>query len=534
MDKKTATIDLARQTLTRLMQNKILPTPDNFRQIYNEIAGIDSASDDAVDRVNSAKFLRYLLKQLEVSHKALSLSQKFEKLNHLVANFANDPNQLASKIETLVASWGDGQPYQQLAKINQTANSGANAVDDQRMQTLAWRDTLIRTINLTVIPRFSGNPGATKRIEELLKQAQESFTTEDVHAVNEALKPALLRAEMQSDSQRRVEESLLKMLRLLVSSMGSVSIENTWLHTQIAIIQEIISKPLSLDVLHDAEGSLNELILKQMNIKPGLIEANAALKEMMSAFVNNLADMTVSTGNYQAKIKSYQEQITATDDMALLNGILENLVVDIGVMNADAQRNHSAFQDAQVKVDEAQHKINELTLQLEHISQAAHEDFLTGTLNRRGMDEALTQEFERADRHGTPLSLAMLDIDHFKKINDSLGHTAGDLALKHLATVIKGVLRSTDKLARYGGEEFVIILPGTKQDDAVNVITGVQRELTKRIFLNNNDRVLITFSAGVAERLPGEVVDEVLPRADAALYEAKQTGRNRVIGAYPP
>ena len=534
MDKKAVVIDQARQTLMQLMQKKILPTPDNFRQVYNEIAGIDSAGDDAVDRVNSANFLHYLLKQLEVSHKQLSLSQKFEKLNYLVANFANHPNQLASKIQILVASWGDGQPYQQIAKVTQTANSGANAVDDQRMQSLAWRDTLIRTINLTVIPRFAGNPGATKRIEGLLKQAQESFTAEDVNALNEALKPVLLRTEMQSESQRQVQESLIKMLRLLISSMESVSIEDAWLHAQIAIIQEIISKPLSLDVLYDSERSLNELILKQANIKPGLVEANAALKELMSTFVKSLADMTVSSGNYQVKIKNYQEQITSTEDIAQLSDILGNLVSDIGVMNADAQRNHSSFQEAQVKVAEAQQRVNELTLNLEHISQAAHEDFLTGALNRRGMDEALMQEFERADRHGTPLSLAMLDIDHFKKINDSLGHSAGDLALKHLVTVVKGVLRSTDKLARYGGEEFVIILPGTKRDDAVHVIAGVQRELTKKFFLNNNDRVLITFSAGVAERLPGEVVDEVLPRADAALYEAKQTGRNRVIGASPP
>ncbi|MFZ1318610.1 MAG: GGDEF domain-containing protein, partial [Candidatus Nitrotoga sp.] len=89
----------------------------------------------------------------------------------------------------------------------------------------------------------------------------------------------------------------------------------------------------------------------------------------------------------------------------------------------------------------------------------------------------------------------------------------------------------TDVLARYGGEEFIIILPGTKEDDAIEVIKGVQRDLTKNFFLQNNERVLITFSAGVAERFSNETVDEVLPRADAALYMAKQTGRNRVIGA---
>ena len=127
-------------------------------------------------------------------------------------------------------------------------------------------------------------------------------------------------------------------------------------------------------------------------------------------------------------------------------------------------------------------------------------------------------------------SILTLEND-LKEINDKLGHSTGDVALVHLAKVVKSIIRSTDVLARYGGEEFIIILPGTKEDDAIEVIKGVQRDLTKNFFLQNNERVLITFSAGVAERFSNETVDEVLPRADAALYMAKQTGRNRVIGA---
>jgi diguanylate cyclase len=168
---------------------------------------------------------------------------------------------------------------------------------------------------------------------------------------------------------------------------------------------------------------------------------------------------------------------------------------------------------------------------LDHISEVAHEDYLTGTLNRRGMDEALEREFNRADRYNTMLSIALMDIDHFKKINDNLGHTTGDEALIHFAQAIKDVMRTTDVLARYGGEEFIIILPTTGQEDAIKVITRVQRELTRNFFMHNNERVLITFSAGVAERIPGETAESLIPRADAALYQAKHTGRNRVLGA---
>jgi len=147
------------------------------------------------------------------------------------------------------------------------------------------------------------------------------------------------------------------------------------------------------------------------------------------------------------------------------------------------------------------------------------------------MDEALEREFSRADRHHTDLCIAMMDIDHFKKFNDTFGHSMGDDALTHFAKVIKNVQRSTDVLARYGGEEFIIILPNTRQEDGVKVIERVQRDLTKNFFMSSEERIVITFSAGVAQRLENEIPGDVIPRADAALYEAKASGRNRVLGA---
>jgi diguanylate cyclase len=519
--------------------------------LENQLRQLISVEKSDADSVNWSTLLRYLLKQLDVNHSGITLSRKKEGINRVIINFANDPSQLSQKLQALVTSWGEGHPVIETAGVDshladnamqpllslqvntQQQNHLVNDFENQMKLAVAWRDLLIRTINLIVLPQFADNPVAAGRIENLISQAQTAKTIEEVKDLNEALKSSLLRAEMQNDTQRRMQESLVQMLRLLISSMGELTIEDHWLHGQIAVVQDIISKPLNIDVVYNAESSLKELIFKQSNIKPGLLEAKDTLKSMMNTFVSGLADITHSTGTYQNKINKYQKQIAVTDDVTQLNTILQSLVGDIGAMSADAQKTHDAFQDTQKKVEEAEKQINELTIKLDYISEVAHQDFLTGALNRRGMDEAIEREFNRADRHNTPLSLAMIDIDHFKKINDTMGHSTGDVALAHLAKVVKSVLRSTDILARYGGEEFVILLPGSEQADAVNVITGVQRDLTKNFFLHDSKRVLITFSAGVAERMIGEHVDEVLPRADAALYIAKQTGRNRVVGAPP-
>jgi diguanylate cyclase len=170
-------------------------------------------------------------------------------------------------------------------------------------------------------------------------------------------------------------------------------------------------------------------------------------------------------------------------------------------------------------------------MELETTSDLVRHDQLTGVLNRRGLEDMFNKEVARAQRHDTLLCVGMLDIDNFKKLNDSLGHDVGDQALIHLATVCKETLRPQDTVARFGGEEFIILLPETPLEDAAVALTRLQRELTKKFFLNDNEKVLITFSAGVTQMLPEDTQATVIKRADEAMYKAKQTGKNRVVSA---
>ena len=195
----------------------------------------------------------------------------------------------------------------------------------------------------------------------------------------------------------------------------------------------------------------------------------------------------------------------------------------------NAQRSRDELRSTRQKVEESEARIRELEKELEETSDLVRHDQLTGVLNRRGMDDMFAKEIARAERHDSPLCVALLDIDNFKKLNDSLGHQAGDQALIHLATVCRDTLRPQDTVARYGGEEFVILLPDTKLPEASHAITRLQRELTKRFFLHANDKVLITFSAGVTAFIATDDPASALKRADEAMYEAKQTGKNRVI-----
>jgi diguanylate cyclase len=145
------------------------------------------------------------------------------------------------------------------------------------------------------------------------------------------------------------------------------------------------------------------------------------------------------------------------------------------------------------------------------------------------MEEMLQKEMARAQRHESQLCVGLLDIDDFKRINDSLGHDAGDDALIHLARLCRETLRPQDTVARYGGEEFVVLLPETNLEDASAVLIRLQRDLTKHYSMHDNKKVLITFSAGVTLFRPDDTQATALKRADTAMYQAKQGGKNQVV-----
>lgn len=164
-------------------------------------------------------------------------------------------------------------------------------------------------------------------------------------------------------------------------------------------------------------------------------------------------------------------------------------------------------------------------------TQSALRDPLTGTGNRIAMDQTLIREIDMAKRHVQPLSLLMLDIDHFKRVNDSHGHGIGDEVLKGVAEAIKNQLRNVDMVFRFGGEEFLILLSNTSRDAAAMVGERLRHAAQAQDYFAAGTRIELTVSLGCATLLPGESVESLLRRADNALYVAKREGRNRLAMA---
>lgn len=166
---------------------------------------------------------------------------------------------------------------------------------------------------------------------------------------------------------------------------------------------------------------------------------------------------------------------------------------------------------------------------LEQVQRLASRDELTRSLNRRSVLAALERELSRAERSGTPFCVAMIDLDHFKRVNDSYGHAAGDAVLRAFAAAVHDTMRMTDIFGRYGGEEFLMILVGAAQEAALEAVERIRATVAAHDWRAIVPDAKVTMSAGLAGFRKGESVEKLLQRADRALYQAKHGGRNRTI-----
>ena len=487
--------------------------------------------------------IRDLVRQLDLPHKGLTVSRKKEGLETVFSRFSSKPEILYEKLGNLIRSWSespvtsnlvasapfapetDATPVATTAGITPAAPSLSKADDNAAEMLSKLAELLAQTLESTI----SAQPELTDEVRRLTAQVREIKSHNEVTELAKQLRHFWLKVELRGGDKTKIQEGLVRLLRLLVENVGEMVEDEEWLHGQINTLHEIISNPIDKHVIADAERSLREAIIKQGLLKKSLTDAKATLKSLMTTFIDRLGSITASTGDYHQKIEGYSQKIAQSNNLGELGNLLDDIMQDTRVIQTSALRSHEELLESRKQVENAEAKISKLEKELFEVSELVQQDQLTGALNRRGLDAAFDREAKRVDRSHAPLSLALLDIDNFKRLNDSMGHQVGDQALVHLCNVIREALRPSDSVARYGGEEFVIVLPDVAADEAAGTVERLQRELTKHFFLHENERILVTFSAGVDQRGEEEPQEEVIARADKAMYQAKRTGKNRVV-----
>ncbi|HEV7815168.1 MAG TPA: diguanylate cyclase [Janthinobacterium sp.] len=516
--------DIAREAFRRLATRRIAPTPDAYREIYNEIAGVGEpeapktapapAASAPVDNGPETLLGQFAVQMNNATGELAEFGRRFNR-----AVKARDWDAYARALS-------------QLAEQGFKKGGGIElAPAPEGDQTRLLRDLLSRTLTFAVASLLTGTPALAAESEALGADIKHAHTEDALNEIAQRLKQLCYQIELKSGDTAEQQELLLRLFKLLLENVSELLDDDSWLRGQIDAVQNLIAGPMDHRALEDATRSLKEVIYKQSQLKHSLSDVKLTVKNMMMTFIDRLGQVAATTGDFHEKIGGYSEKISRADNISELNQILDEVLRETRLVQTEALRARDKMVAARQEVQDAETRIHQLEAKLQHMSELVREDQLTGSLNRRGLDDVFDRETARSDRRGTPLCIAMLDLDDFKRLNDTYGHLAGDAALKHLVKVVKETLRSMDVIARFGGEEFLILLPETTVDSAAQTMTRLQRELTRHFFLHDNEKVLITFSAGVALRKPNEDQATLVKRADGAMYQAKQTGKNRVVVA---
>ncbi|WP_225984657.1 GGDEF domain-containing protein [Noviherbaspirillum aerium] len=607
-DKKPETqspADIAREAFRRLAMRRVAPTPDAYRDIYEEIAGAKpqvGPEQVLADFATSLSNLNSKAAELAVHFQRALQKRDWQEYGNTLSKLAelhlaggdlqsvpavssastSATNTIAAKAETSARSAGiplvDDAPQKSLSlrgiplvdavPAASPRNLGIPLVDDapttilrsagiplvdtpapsspaaapvpapvpaspapESKQLTLLRDLLVRTLTLALGSLLRNAPDLAEESEMLASSTRNANTEPALQNISARLKQLCFKIELRTDDLAEEHELLLRLFQLLLENVGELLEDDSWLSGQVANVQDLLAGPLTRSALLEATRSLKEVIYKQGVLKHSLKEAKVTVKNMMITFIDRLGAVAATTGDFHEKMGGYTQKISQAKNIIELNTILDDVMRDTRLAQAEALRSRDEMVAVRQEVQEAENRIQELESKLQEMSELVREDQLTGSLNRRGLDDAYEREVARSARRKTPLCIALLDLDDFKRLNDTYGHTAGDEALIHLVRVIKDTLRSMDVIARFGGEEFLVVLPETPLDEAVQTVSRIQRELTKQIFMYDNQKLLITFSAGVALRRDDEEQTDLIKRADEALYEAKRAGKNRVVAS---
>ena len=601
---RAAQAEIARRVLKTLAERRIIPTPETFTEVYNELSEVRSAGPNGLaavfkdvvrDLVRAQRMSTgeaqtalqqvqgqnweavregmgkalarrpggsaaswphmtvTLLRQADALHANWTRARKLDAVARVVEAAGEQPDVALERLVRLLESWGPAMATLPAARDDAAGPStvagnpntvapavmpvaqryGSDPALEEKLaaaqaEAAAWQQVALRATGILAATCPEGSSAAHK-LRDCARTRAGAVPRAEVDKIVPQFVDAVREFDRYVDEQNRVRDGLQRLLALLTDNIKTLAPDETWLVGQLEPIRALLRGPLDAQQLSRAESDLSQVIARQGQARRSLAEAKIAVKELLATLIERIGTMGTSTGRFYEQVGSYQTRLENANDFTTLSEVIKGLLADTQIVRADIHASRAELVDAQRKVDAYESRVRELERELTQVSALVQKDPLTQAMNRRGLEEAFRIETARAARYESPLVLSMLDLDDFKKLNDSLGHVAGDRALVHFAQIMKATLRPTDLLARLGGEEFAVLFPATELDEAAGAVERLQKELARSDFAFEGQHALLAFSAGVAVWRRLESLEELMRRADAALYAAKHAGKNRVL-----
>jgi diguanylate cyclase len=487
-----------------------------------------------------AQLVERLARGLERGGKQWTMARKKDSLQRVLDSSRGDMQRLLHRLKQLIGSWdtdeavsagvaaAEATPGEPDAGTSQAASAQlAVQAEHAAPVTTAWPQ-VVAPLQATVQAALPADSSRAMELADELKavglRLAAEGATPDLVAETEAL---CQRARRLLAHRHHLLDQVHKFSRELSEGLTELAEDDSWVQGQVASLRERLAGPPSARAIESASQLLAHARTRQRELRGDRDKARDALKDLIQRMLAELGELGEHTGRFSDGLLRYAETIQQADSLASLAGVVREMVDESRSVHGLVSSTRERLAGEHQRATELEQQVRTLEAELRRLSDEVGTDALTQVANRRGLMQAFDAEKARLERDGGPLAVGLLDIDNFKRLNDSLGHAAGDQALVALAQHVRNSLRPVDVVARFGGEEFVVLLPGTPVDEAQKVLSRLQRLLTASLFMHDGKEVFVTFSAGVTTYREGEKVEEALERADEALYEAKRTGKNR-------
>ena len=523
---------LAKAALRRLAQNQLEPTPENYARAYAEESGVPAmpSTDNRHAGATWAQLVERLARNLQRGGRQWTAARRRDSLQRVLDGSRSDADRLQQRLQSLMVAW----------ESDQASDPAATGAEDPPLQPatpaagdgMQW-PLLVSALESTLRVAL---PLHEPRVAEIGQQlasladavAAEGARPEHVASISELCQQA---CRVLGQGHRQVEQLVL-LCRELTAGMTELAEEDSWAQGQCMRLQDALSSDLSLRGLRSTALLLAETRQRQQQVHVDRRAARASLKQLLHDMLLGVAELGAHAGRFQQVTALHAQEIEQADSLEGLASVVQAMLEDTRTVQLAVAQSHERLQAGGTQATELEARVRQLEAELKRLSDEACTDVLTQVANRRGLAQAFEIESARCQREGgSALAVGLIDIDNFKKLNDTLGHAVGDVALQSLAAAVRERLRPVDHLARFGGEEFVVLMPGAPVEEASQALTRLQRSLSKALFLHEGREVFVTFSAGVTAWRPGEALQPALERADEGLYEAKRTGKNRTCVA---
>ncbi|OYU00679.1 MAG: GGDEF domain-containing protein [Burkholderiales bacterium PBB1] len=548
---------LAKAALRRLAQDKLEPTPDNYARAYQAEQGVAPPAGDSL-----ATLIESIVRGIERGGKQWTLARKKDSLQRVLSGSRGDANRLQQRLRQLVGSWETDNPADAAAVPEATEAPSATteaAAPGSATSLVAPNSAPVSGEPIAAEPAGTPTDASPRVVAALGQTVVRALPSKESHGdLAAAIAQAAQRIQREGASESAASEveglceradwvlqhrehlfdQISGLCLELTASLTDLAEDDSWARGQCDAMRLTVEEGLTARGVKSVNELLRTTRVKQAELRSERDSARDALKQLINRMLSELDALGSQTGRFHESVGRYADVIERADTLESLAGAVREMVEESRTVQGLVDQTQRRLHDERMRASDLSQRVNELEGELRRLSDEVSTDQLTQIANRRGLLQAFDLECARLQRlaiddpsgaSAPSLSIGLLDIDNFKRLNDELGHAAGDQALKSLAATVAQTLRPTDVVARYGGEEFVVLLPDTPVDEGQQILTRLQRSLTGGLFMHENKQVFVTFSAGVTAFRVGERIEQALERADIALYQAKRAGKNRTL-----